>query len=153
MKGPNYYSHSRNRFKCKACNVKLLKMSSYLLNETMVMVSECQLILYPTQPPTNVKSSLIIILLLYLHQAFRNESKELNDKVTIPFFPKGTERNEERGEIRVLTFSSFYSVSRHEWSLKIALKWPEGTSFWYIGLVFKWMWKVLQYFQPLLLTN
>ena len=47
-------------------------------------------------------------------QAFRNDSKELNDKVTIPFFltipffPKGTERNEERGEIQVLTFSSFY---------------------------------------------
>ena len=28
----------------------------------------------------------------------------------IPFFPKGTERNEERGEIRVFTFSSFIYI-------------------------------------------
>ena len=68
MKGPNYFSHSSNRFKCKA--------TKDLLNETMVMVCECQLILYPstpphpTQPPTNDKSSLIIILLLYLHSNF-----------------------------------------------------------------------------------
>ena len=31
-----------------------------------------------------------------------------------------------------------YSVSWHAWSLKIGLKWPEGTGFWYIGLAFKW---------------
>ena len=33
------------------------------------------------------------------YQAFRNDSKERNEKVTIPFFSKGTERNEEQGEI------------------------------------------------------
>ena len=71
MKGPNYYSRSRNRLKCEACNVKRVKkMSSYLLNETMVIVCECQLMLYLTQPPTNDKSLLIIILLLYLHFNF-----------------------------------------------------------------------------------
>ena len=46
-----------------------------------------------------------------------------------------------------------YSVSWHAWSLKIALKWPEGTSFWYIGLAFKWMGKVLQYLQIFTLAN
>ena len=50
MKDPNYYSNSSISFKCKACNLKLLKMSLYLLNETMVTVSECQLILYPSTP-------------------------------------------------------------------------------------------------------
>ena len=31
-----------------------------------------------------------------MDQAFRNERKERNEKVTIPFFPKGTKRNEAK---------------------------------------------------------
>ena len=49
-------------------------------------------------------------------QAFRNDSKERNERVTIPFFltipffPKGTERSEEQGKIQAFTFSSFIKV-------------------------------------------
>ena len=55
--------------------------------------------------PAYIQPLYIIYKVMSANQAFRNDSKELNDKVTIPFFltipffPKGTERNEERGEI------------------------------------------------------
>ena len=49
------------------------------------------------------------------HPGIQERTKELNEKVTISFFflndsffSKGTERNEEQGEIQAFTFSSFY---------------------------------------------
>ena len=44
---------------------------------------------------SDANSCMFISLLHSPEQAFRNDSKERKERVTIPFFPKGTERNEE----------------------------------------------------------